>query len=257
MIEYCSMLSAHPVATSNSIAVATNFETTQSAYWLPAHVFACWPTTAVLLDLKRNRYFGLPLQESEELRHLLRPGAGIATETSRSLARHLLESGLLLSAPPTKRIMCESVHLDGDLTSFGHECRRNVAVRAHHVANHARACTWAKFAVSLRSFYSVACEVSDRKHAQSDGRTAIDTGQLLELVSVFQQLRALTFTSKDKCLFHALAMTRFLSLYDMFPTWAIGVRTTPWAAHSWVQYDNLLLDATPEHVVDFTPILCI
>lgn len=255
------MLSAPPMATSQLSAGVANPKTSKCSYWLPAHVFVCWPTTAVLLDLKRNRYFGLPLQESEELQRLLSPGAAVidgkSSAASRSLADDLLESGLLLREPPSMRIVPGSARLDGDLTSFGYERRRSVAVRVHHVANHARACTWARFAVSLRSFYSVACEVSDRKHARSNARTAIDTEQLLELVSVFQQLRALTFTSKDKCLFHALAMTRFLSLYDVFPTWAIGVRTTPWAAHSWVQYENLLLDATPEHVVDFTTILCI
>jgi hypothetical protein len=255
------MLSAQSMATSQSSAGVANPKTSKCAYWLPAHVFVCWPANAVLLDLKRNRYFGLPLPESEELQRLLSPGAAVidgkAGETSRSLAHELLESGLLLREPPTAQIVPGSAHLDGDLTSFGYERRRSVAVRAHHVANHARACTWARFAVSLRSFYSVACEVSDRKHAKSNGRTTIDTEQLLELVSAFQQLRALTFTSKEKCLFHALALTRFLSWYDVFPTWAIGVRTTPWAAHSWVQYEHLLLDATPEHVVDFTPILCI
>jgi len=255
------MLSAPPMATSQLSTGVANSKISTCNYWLPAHVFVCWPTNAVLLDLKRNRYFGLPLQESEELQRLLSPVAAVidgkSSDTSRALAHDLLESGLLLRQPPTTQIVPGSAQLDGDLTSFGYERRRSVAVRSHHVANHARACTWARFAVSVRSFYSVACEVSDRKHAKSNGRTAIDTEPLLELVSVFQQLRALTFTSKDKCLFHALAMTRFLSFYDVFPTWAIGVRTTPWAAHSWVQYENLLLAATPEHVVDFTPILCI
>lgn len=254
------MHSARSIATPPSVGVA-DLQTSNRTYWLPAHVFAVWPTTAVLLDLKRNRYFGLPLQESQDLKRLLSPGGAVIdgnpSDTLQPLAHDLLDSGLLLRAPPTTRIVAGSVHLDGDLTSFGYERRGRVAVRAHHVANHARAFTWAQFAVRLRSFYSVACEVSERKHARSNGRTGIDTERLLELVAIFQKLRTLTFTSKNKCLFHALALTRFLSLYDLFPTWALGVRTTPWGAHSWVQYENLLLDATPEHVVDFTPILCI
>lgn len=230
-------------------------------HWLPAHVFVCWPNTAVLLDLKRNRYFGLPLAESEELKRLLYPGSALidhkASDSATSLAIDLIESGLLALEPPTTRIVPGSVCLDGDLISFGHERRRDAPVRPHHICNHARACAWAKLAVSLRSFYSVACEVSERKHAGSAARTVVDTEQLLELVSVFQKLRGLTFTAREKCLFHALALTRFLSFYDAFPTWTVGVRTTPWAAHSWVQHENVLLDATPEQVVDFTPVLCI
>ncbi|HXS91026.1 MAG TPA: lasso peptide biosynthesis B2 protein [Steroidobacteraceae bacterium] len=242
-------------------AGAINLEPLSCSYWLPAHVFACWQTTAVLLDLKRNRYFGLPLRESAELMRLLHRGGAVIDDNpsdgSQTLAHDLLESGLLVRESPTTRITPATVHLDGELTSFGYERRRHVAVRSHHLANHARAYVWARFAVSLRSFYSVACEVSNRKHATSHAGTITNTEQLLELVSVFQELRALTFTSKDKCLFHALALTRFLSLYDVFPTWALGVCTTPWAAHSWVQHGNLLLDATPEQVVNFTPILCI
>ena len=45
--------------------------------------------------------------------------------------------------------------------------------------------------------------------------------------------------------------------YDVYPTWVIGVRTKPWAAHSWVQQGTLLLDANPEQVCDYSPILAI
>jgi hypothetical protein len=39
--------------------------------------------------------------------------------------------------------------------------------------------------------------------------------------------------------------------------WVIGVRAKPWGAHAWVQHDKLLLDANPEHVCEYTPILTI
>jgi hypothetical protein len=35
----------------------------------------------------------------------------------------------------------------------------------------------------------------------------------------------------------------------------MGVRIEPWAAHSWVQAGEYVLDGTPEQVRFFTPIL--
>jgi len=79
----------------------------------------------------------------------------------------------------------------------------------------------------------------------------------VELVCLFRRLRPLAFTAKDQCLFHALALVRFLAFYSVFPVWVVGVRTRPWAAHSWVQQGTLLLDSNPEHVCEYTPILSV
>ena len=44
---------------------------TEKAYWLPAHVRACSTATGtVLLDLQRNRYFGVGRNETLALRSL-------------------------------------------------------------------------------------------------------------------------------------------------------------------------------------------
>src|SRR5262245_21173812 len=44
---------------------------TEKAYWLPSHVRACSTATGtVLLDLRRNRYFGVVHKETTVLRSL-------------------------------------------------------------------------------------------------------------------------------------------------------------------------------------------
>ena len=52
-------------------------------------------------------------------------------------------------------------------------------------------------------------------------------------------------------------LVKFLASYQVHPTWVIGVRTKPWAAHSWVQQGTLLLDSNPEEVCEYTAILAI
>ena len=46
----------------------------------------------------------------------------------------------------------------------------------------------------------------------------------IELVGIFRRLRPHTFAARDRCLFHSLALVRFLSRHAVFPTWVIGVR---------------------------------
>ena len=86
---------------------------------------------------------------------------------------------------------------------------------------------------------------------------AFDEQRAVELVGLFRRLRPHTFAARDRCLFHSLALVRFTARHGVFPTWVIGVRAKPWGAHAWVQQGKLLLDANPEQVCEYTPILTV
>lgn len=236
-------------------------------YWMPPHVRACPTVTgAVVLDLKRNRYFGLGIHETRALfaleldwskanlhaTSLLEP---MPLDAAMRIAEDLVEAGLLCRDAPTDGVLTPSaIDLSGTLTSVGHQINRAVIIRLGHIIHFLRACTWAKHAVRSRTLYSVACQVSSNK---SQCREGFDIERAIELACIFRRLRPFTFTAKDQCLFHALALVKFLSCYQVFPTWVIGVRARPWAAHSWVQEGSLLLDSNPEHVCEYTPILTV
>jgi hypothetical protein len=147
-----------------------------------------------------------------------------------------------------------AIDLNSLLTSVGHEVERRSPIRWRHIIDFLRACTWARRSVRSRPLYVVAEEIGRKKSAAG---APFDAERAIELVGVFRRLRPHTFAARDQCLFHALALVRFLSAYDIYPTWVIGVRTKPWAAHSWVQQGTLLLDANPEQVCDYSPILAI
>jgi hypothetical protein len=68
-------------------------------------------------------------------------------------------------------------------------------------------------------------------------------------------LRLWTFTERDRCLFSALSLIFFLQHYRCFPYFVIGVKAAPFAAHSWVQRDGLVLGGNPASVGHFVPIL--
>lgn len=257
----CTLTAPHA---DRELSVAT-FQRNQM--WFPAHVYACWPGQgAVLLDLKRNRYFGLGEGEAEALSFLVgQPnhrslacveGEAVKQATVIRLRDELTAHGLLTAEKPTWQIATASVDVTTTLDGVGQHMRRDcVRIGPHHIWNHAKACVWSRYALRFRPFYSVVRDVSQSKVGSVGG--SLDTQLLIDLVCIFERLRTYTFTSRQQCLFHALALVQFLSAYGLFPTWVIGVNTNPWGAHSWVQHGKLILDSVPEDVCEYTPILAI
>jgi hypothetical protein len=236
-------------------------------YWIPSHVRVC-PLLAstILLDLKRNRYFGIGTNETRALSTLAlnwdqANGSAatverLAPDAAILMADALVEAGLLSRDAPAERTACSGPppDLSGVLTSAGHELSRGTSLRLAHIASFIAALAWTRRALRSRSLYSIACEVRDRKAAASGD---FDECRAVELVGIFRRLRPHTFAARDRCLFHSLALVRFMARHDVFPTWVIGVRAKPWGAHAWVQQGKLLLDASPEHVCEYTPILTV
>ncbi len=241
---------------------------TQKSYWLPSHVRACSTATGtVLLDLRRNRYFGVGRKETKVLSSLtenwqttssstaMLDGEPLPLEDAARIADKLVQAGLLSNdASEPAAFTPTEIDLNSLLTSVGHEVDRKSAIRLRNIVDFLRACTWARRSVRSRTLYVVAEEIGRKKNQAG---APFDADRAIELVGIFRRLRPHTFAARDQCLFHALALVKFLANYNVYPTWVIGVRTKPWAAHSWVQQGTLLLDASPEQVCDYTPILAI
>lgn len=232
-------------------------------YWVPHHLrVAVTPTGVVVLDLKRDRYFALDETNARELAALATNWDEVSTETqpfeavSRDAALSrvdaLIRAGLLSRDAPDRSFRARRVDLTVQLASGGLPGSPAASLRPHHVRSFVLACLWAKRVMRSRTLYSVACEISEARTGNSE---VVDLQRTIELVSVFRGLRPYSFEAKDRCLFHALALQRFLFRYRSYPTWVVGVSARPWAAHSWVQSDECVLDSSPEEVCGFTPIL--
>jgi hypothetical protein len=242
-------------------------QATSHQYWIPPHVRVC-PLLAstILLDLKRNRYFGIGAHETRALSTLALnwdeangPAAAVerlALDDAIAMADSLVAAGLLSRDAPADSTVFSgtSLELGGALTSAGHELSRDIPLRLAHVARFLSALVWTRRALRTRSLYSIACEIRDRKAA---AHNAFDEQRAVELVGLFRRLRPYMFAARDRCLFHSLALAQFMARHGVFPTWVIAVRAKPWGAHAWVQHGRLLLDASPEQVCEYTPILTV
>jgi hypothetical protein len=223
-------------------------------------------TGAVLLDLKRNRYFGLGYREARSLSTLAANWAAASTPSGQSLepmqaedaarlADALVKAGFLTQvAPPEPGPRFVAIDCHATLTSVGYELSAAPRMHLHHIVAFLRACIWAKRAVDSRPLYSIACEIAESKAGITHDN---DLEHTIALVSVFRRLRPYAFAAKDQCLFHALALLKFLAHYNIHPTWVIAVRPTPWAAHSWLQLGTFVLDCNPEEISGYTPILAL
>jgi hypothetical protein len=59
----------------------------------------------------------------------------------------------------------------------------------------------------------------------------------------------------DRCLVRSLAMFFMFRSLGVRVDLVIGVRSSPFLAHCWIQHEAMVLNDTVEHVRHFTPIL--
>jgi Transglutaminase-like superfamily len=116
-----------------------------------------------------------------------------------------------------------------------------------------------------RPLIEIVEEVRNRKQRRGQNRL-FDIQQGAQLAGIFESLSLFVFSrrgnslaasgSRGQCLLHAQMLIHFLSQYDVYPTWVIGVRVMPWAAHSWVQEGSAYFD-DPGLACDYTPIYAV
>lgn len=241
-----------------------------SRYYLPAHVLGCaTPTGAVFLDLKKNRYMGVGEEESRALLSLLRSQPNWRTNASTLLdaspsqdaepiACELAKIGLLTKDPPQDAYLQQSpLAPQAPLMSVGEELEYDAKIDLLSLTRFLSACWSTRGALRAVTLYPIAQRIALAKRRLTNSSSAADREAILDITCRYRRLRPYFFTARNECLFHALSLVTFLLSFGLPANWVIGVRTKPWGAHSWAQYDNLILDSTPEKVYEYQPILTV
>jgi hypothetical protein len=240
-------------------------------FGIPANIYVCvTPSGSVILDLKRDKYLGLGRDETELLATAV-PGwpspswqsSGSRDERDRCRAAHelcdsLARTGVLerIAQGELARVRPALKDMRKEWVSVGDELEIPGRVTLGRIDAFLAAFCWARFSLIRRPFSAVVAEVRVRKE-RGAGLSSLGIRRLASMVDVFRRLRPFVFAAEGRCLLHALTLIRFLSYYQMYPEWVIGVATQPWGAHSWVQWDKYLLDSNPEKVCGYTPIMTV
>jgi hypothetical protein len=264
------------------------------SYRIPPHVHVCVTGDgSVILDLKRDKYFGVGRDDTEVLAAAVR-GWPVPSwvraldekslkEGAERVCRSMVEERLLVSkvAPAAGRDAEECgrehdhehvgeqvgerdvggsgirIDMRAPFVSVGDELEVGAEIRPSHVARLAVAYTWATYSLRRRPLDVTVAAIRSRKERRLASGAGWDLLRLARSIDIFRRLRPYVFAAEGRCLLHAVTLVKFLSSHDVYPEWVIGVATQPWAAHSWVQWGNYLLDTNPEKVCRYTPILVV
>jgi hypothetical protein len=88
-----------------------------------------------------------------------------------------------------------------------------------------------------------------------NGASAHEYERLRKLTAHFRWLRPWGYAVRDRCLFDSLVLIEYLAQFSLHPMWVFGVKTDPFAAHSWVQAGSTVLNDNVNHVREYTPIM--
>jgi len=229
---------------------------------------------SVILDVNRDKYLGLGRDETEILAGAVAGWPGPRWSPNLRLEKSLeneewqgavlqtcemlVEDGVLVRISEGARapVVATLGDMRGEWISVGDELEVRGRLAFRHVANFAAAFAWARWSLALRPFSAVVDEIKACKR-DAIRQDAWHPNAVAALVDVFRRLRPFVFAPEERCLLHAVTLMKFLCRYGLGPEWVIGVTTQPWAAHSWVQWGNFLLDSNPEKVCAFTPIMVV
>lgn len=252
-------------------AAVSDADHVSTTYYLANHIFACaTPYGAVFLDLRRNKYFALNVSDvtslvDEVLDWPAKPSTdenasapSVDAPRRNALVRSLLEANVLRPYQASERGIARATFpLDGELSSVGDEIIAKTQVRPAHVVSFLFSLLSAIVSLRFLSLNFTVRFVHKRKVRAIAAGYCFDPHRAAQLTCVFRRLRPYLFSANGHCMLHALALVNFLAKYGEFPAWVLGVRTEPFGAHSWVQYENLLLDTNPAKVCPYNPLLSV
>jgi hypothetical protein len=205
----------------------------------------------IFLDVCQNRYSALPAVASNAFQRIA-DREGLTFEEDETALHGLIRDGHLAATDG----------VDGALRPVGIQTARadllNAARRPLRFRDVALAFFWeTRMALELRGWplSSVLRRVGlPRAAIARIGRDF--PGEITALSQAFDHT-ALILGRTNRCLVRSLALFSVLRNRDIAAQFVIGVRTQPFAAHAWVQYDGTVLNDGVEQVSCYTPILAL
>lgn len=223
-------------------------------YFLPHAVHVCFTSDGgVFLDIRNDRYFGLDEQASRTLQALL-IGCSDSNPNIGTLVADLMGRGLLTAVAGEGREFRPVTVARAQASLLEFVTDERPVVRVMDTMKFFAACL--RVAVMLR-ISSLEGVLDFLRRTTVYSPIIIDQHELRRRVQVFRYLRPLVYASRDQCLYDSLVLSYFLRMNRIPSTLVIGVKTVPFAAHCWVQMDQLVVNGTHDFVRGFVPIFSV
>lgn len=220
-------------------------------YQLREHVSYCLVGgRRVFLDLKKDRYFRLPIKLERAFATCVEGGEGASSESLQIL----VEQGIL------------SRGSDGpDLTraTITTEARRS-ALELASPPTYRSIMSWPEVFATVYSTQRT-LKTTSLEHALKEvvnyrtlrvaapTPTTVPEEQLLHAATKFQRDR-LYVPIPPTCLLDSIALVRYLARHRLHASIVLGVNCNPFSAHAWVQAGDLALNETVGEAIGHVPI---
>lgn len=238
---------------------------------LSEHVYPCLSgTQVVLLDLLNDDYEMVDAQEASPLAQLI-PGWPVPDPAPPLKPIGMDDPGLAymlekkwITTNPAEGKAATPIQLQRPNDSlfltpvvFEDEQPARMPLRIRDIAAFLFATMRARISLRFFPLKHTAMVVSRRRVRKSRSAKPYDRAKAQQLVDLYQRLRSCLFTSHNECFRDSLTFVHFAAWYDIYPSWVFGVQTSPFAAHCWVQDQDLLFNDEVENVGPYTPIMAL
>lgn len=244
-----------------------------SEYFLGRHIHLCEAGgQIVFLDLRRDEYWAIERSSARVLAGRVKdwpvPGEPTAVQTASryepaethaaesELESSMLKSGLLTRNARKGKPACVPRIEEVTQVLVPDELARRASLRCSEVLTFIESYIRTSIAWKVISLERIVQSVRERKERETKRHTP-DIDMDRRLVATFTRLRPFFFTQKDQCLFDSLVLVNFLARFNSYPTWVLGVTTSPFCAHSWIQGHGLLYNGPIELWGRYTPIMAV
>ncbi|WP_158511744.1 lasso peptide biosynthesis B2 protein [Sphingobium sp. TKS] len=199
----------------------------------------------ILLDVAGNRYFSLPHTAEQAFSRLCEEGflSPVDEAALRSLSRlgidlHSPRSTLCQPSPqPARTTLGEAAQLRPSGLSIAVALVLQLAAR-----------------IALKQFGIRAVPLTLRWVRRDEAYLSNDGARTALLIAAHRKA-ALFAGRHDRCVEKSLAAAWHLGIARIRCTVVVGVRSTPFLAHCWLQRDHCVLNDELDKVTTFTPIL--
>lgn len=223
-------------------------------YFLPTHVFVCRRGDAyVFLDLRRDDYTMVDGDSAAALTAAIGGIEPLPEHASKALDE-LLQVGLLTTDAVVGSAIVASQVVSATDSLVDTEALPGAEVRLGHVWRFAMAYMKAFWRLRFTQLEKTVRRLERRK--QRAGLSFSDLHRARDLTATFQKIR-LHFPVRYVCLTDSLALLEFLAMYGIFPDWVFGVKLEPWAAHCWVQKDDVLFNEVADEAGSYSPVMSV
>lgn len=213
---------------------------TPVCYQLTPHVRACIDgDNVVFLDLRADRYRSVALDAAPWVYGLTHEAGGARPKIARLIELNLVEPNEGRAAMVVPRARAP----EGKI-SFTRNVRASLSQQTWFWI----ACVRASHALYTRRLDRTLAALAARKRGLRPAQA-----NAAQTVGAFEALRP-WYPKKRVCLFDALALAHFLISQGLSPELVFGVRTSPFAAHCWLEIGGRLAGDASDHCASFTPI---